>query len=659
MRDLVARYLSQGISRRGFVGGLTKAGLTATAAQSVLTAVASVSSGHAQGAGPQAGSAAAAPAPAPAAPVATAVAGVKPFQGTGGAAFAEQLIGCGVKYVFGNSASEDAQFYEALVDRPQLKYILTPHEGPGAAMAAGYIKASGEAAIVMQAAVVGMANAIGQMFNAFKEQTPLVVYSYRTDQSRRAGRDGFEEVANQEQMVQPITKYTWLARRPDMIPETVRRGFKAAWTPPYGPAYISWHSDYNDERVRTEIIAQELIDPRMRVRPNPDEIERAAKLLVEARMPLMVVGDEIYKAKAVGKAVKLAELLGMPVTQVRQLYANFPETHALWVGNVAGNSLNSLNYPKSTDVILNVGNKFQHSGPAPIVPRGPKFIDMRIDYASMGNVMVTEVPLVCDVGYGLDDLIAAIEQLLTPALRQKAAERALDVRKFGEWAKAARAQVVNNPDWNESPIIADRLTWEVAKFADPDAIIVHEAGSVALHSFDFDPNGGRELFFYYGAHLGSGVGTAAGVKLARPNQQVICLVGDGSFIFGPTALWNMARLELPVIVVVYNNHAYGGPHSRVIANVPGGRMVQTGQFVHDYLGSPDMNMAAIAKGFGVDGEVVESPGQLREALARARKATVEGKPYLIDAQVARKGVAWADKPWIPPIQVAALRQKKV
>jgi len=659
MRDLVARYLSQGISRRGFVGGLTKAGLTATAAQSVLTAVASVNSVHAQGAGPQAGSAPAVPAPAPAAPAATAVAGVKPFQGTGGAAFAEQLIGCGVKYVFGNSASEDAQFYEALVDRPQLKYILTPHEGPGAAMAAGYIKASGEAAIVMQAAVVGMANAIGQMFNAFKEQTPLVVYSYRTDQTRRAGRDGFEEVANQEQMVQPITKYTWLARRPDMIPETVRRGFKAAWTPPYGPAYISWHSDYNDERVRTEIIAQELIDPRMRVRPNPDEIERAAKLLVEARMPLMVVGDEIYKAKAVGKAVKLAELLGMPVTQVRQLYANFSETHALWVGNVAGNSLNSLNYPKSTDVILNVGNKFQHSGPAPIVPRGPKFIDMRIDYASMGNVMVTEVPLVCDVGYGLDDLIAAIEQLLTPALRQKAAERALDVRKFGEWAKAARAQVVNNPDWNESPIIADRLTWEVAKFADPDAIIVHEAGSVALHSFDFDPNGGRELFFYYGAHLGSGVGTAAGVKLARPNQQVICLVGDGSFIFGPTALWNMARLELPVIVVVYNNHAYGGPHSRVIANVPGGRMVQTGQFVHDYLGSPDMNMAAIAKGFGVDGEVVESPGQLREALARARKATVEGKPYLIDAQVARKGVAWADKPWIPPIQVAALRQKKV
>jgi thiamine pyrophosphate-dependent acetolactate synthase large subunit-like protein len=88
-------------------------------------------------------------------------------------------------------------------------------------------------------------------------------------------------------------------------------------------------------------------------------------------------------------------------------------------------------------------------------------------------------------------------------------------------------------------------------------------------------------------------------------------------------------------------------------------MVQTGQFVHDYLGSPDIDMASIAKGFGVDGEVVTSPAQLREALKRARTHTVEGKPYLLDVQVARKGVGWAEKPWIPPIQIAALREKKV
>src|SRR5205085_3678613 len=264
-----------------------------------------------------------------------------------------------------------------------------------------------------------------------------------------------------------------------------------------------------------------------------------------------------------------------------------------------------------------------------------KFIAVRIDHWGMGNVMLTGVPLVADVGYGLDDMIAAVEQLMTASIKQKAAERADEVKKFSTQAKLLRSQITSSPDWDSAPLIADRLTWEVAKFADPDAIIVHEAGSVAVHSFDFNPLGGRELFFYYGAHLGSGVGTSAGVKLARPNQQVICLVGDGSFTFGPTALWNMARLQLPVITVVYNNHAYAGPHSRVVNNVPSGRMVQTKQFVHDYLGNPDMDMASIAKGFGVDGEIVRSPAELREALARARRHTVDGKPYLLDVQVAR------------------------
>src|SRR5438105_9753537 len=357
------------------------------------------------------------------------------------------------------------------------------------------------------------------------------------------------------------------------------------------------------------------------------------------------------------QAVKLAELLGMPVTQMRQIYANFPETHPLWVGTPPAARLVSLDYPKNPDVIINVGNKLQHNSPNPMIARGAKFIDMRIDSLSMGNVIEVDVPLVADVAMGLNDLNAAVAQLMTADLKQRAASRADDVHKFHDKAKSLRDLVMKNPDWDRAPMLADRVTREIAQFADKDAIIVHEAGSVVLHGMEFDPNGGRELFFYYGAHLGSGVGTAAGVKLARPTRQVIRFVGDGSFVFGPTALWNMARLELPVITVVYNNHAYSGPHSRVVSDVPGGRMVQTGQFVCDYLGKPDMNMASIAKGFGVDAEVAHNPGELRAALERARRATQEGKPYLIDAQVARVGVGWKEQPWIPPISGAQMRTR--
>ena len=101
--------------------------------------------------------------------------------------------------------------------------------------------------------------------------------------------------------------------------------------------------------------------------------------------------------------------------------------HAYLAGGCVRDKLLGVD-PKDFDVVINVGNKFQHNGPGPIVPRGPKFIDMRIDHWSMGNVMLTEVPLVADVAYGLDDMIAAVEQLLTPSLKQKIAERAEEVK---------------------------------------------------------------------------------------------------------------------------------------------------------------------------------------------------------------------------------------
>jgi len=625
MRELVAQYLSAGLSRREFLSRLVAMGVTTASAELVLQATSNVAHGQEPDAGDL---------------------GYRLFEGTTGEALAEQLAASGVRYIFGNSASQDASFYEALVDRPNLKYILTPHEGPGGAMAAGYVKASGEPAFVMEAGVVGLTNAMGQMYNAWKEQTPLVFYSYARPGTVAMGRDAFEEVENQDDMVGPISKYRWVASRPDKIPDSVRRAFRAAWTPSYGPSYVSWYSNFDGQAIRTEIIDHEKVDPRMRVRPNPTEIERAADLLVGAERPLMIVGDELYRAKAIPLAVAFAETLGIPVVQARQIYTSFPQNHPLWAGDFTG--VGALLYPASPDVVINVGNKLQHGGATPMVPRSTRFIDMRIDAESIGRVLRTDVPLVADVAYGLTDLQAAVDDRMTAAKRAVAQTRIEAGRVYRERADFISAQVDQNPYWDDAPMLSDRVTYEVAAFADEDAIIVDDAGSIGrVHSFVFDPINGRERFHYYGAHLGSGVGTAAGVQLARPGRQVICLVGDGTFVFGPTALWNMARLELPVITVVYNNHAYGGPHNRVISQLPGGRMAQTGHFFHDYLGKPDMNMASIAQGFGVQAEVAETPGELRSALVRAGRASRDGRPYLIDAQVRRTGAGWVDDPWVP------------
>src|SRR5260370_2263799 len=198
----------------------------------------------------------------------------------------------------------------------------------------------------------------------------------------------------------------------------------------------------------------------------------------------------------------------MRVPQARKIPLIIHETQRLGRSSPQDARIASMDLPKNPDVVINVGNKLQHNSPAPIVGRGAKFIDMRIDSWSMGNVMATEVPLVADVAHGLDDLTATVQQLLSGSLKEKMAARAPEVRRFHDKAAALRALVAKNPDWDRNPMLADRVTAEVAQFADRDAIIVHEAGSVSLHGFDFNPDGGREVFFYYGAHLGSGVRTA-------------------------------------------------------------------------------------------------------------------------------------------------------
>ncbi len=283
------------------------------------------------------------------------------------------------------------------------------------------------------------------MFNAWKEQTPLVFYSYRTEDSLAAGRDGFEELPGQEQLTAPMTKLTWTARRAEQIPETIRRAFRVAWTPPYGPTYANWNSDFTEERFTAEIIRHDQVDPRMRVRPNPVEVQRAAKLLVEARRPLLIVGDEIYKAKAFDKVVQLAELLALPVTQARAGARELPAAASALGRRHSGRAR------RVAGVSDRDGPRHQHRQQAaaqlgaPIVSRKTPFIDMRNDAASIGNVMTTAAPLVADVAYGTEDLLAAVNDLLTPALKARIAERArggAGVQRAG--AAAARARVTQS-----------------------------------------------------------------------------------------------------------------------------------------------------------------------------------------------------------------------
>ncbi|MCZ6492310.1 MAG: thiamine pyrophosphate-binding protein [Acidobacteria bacterium] len=634
MREWVKQYLDRELPRRKFFQQLIAVGFTAASAESVLRSFAPS---------------------AEAADITGSSISRRTVEGTGGDLLAEQLIASGVEYVFGNSGSGDAGFYDALVDRPQLKYLLVPHEGPLAAMAAGYAKASGKTSYLCVAGMVGMANFMGQLYNAYKDETNMVFVAYKREHTEDAGRGVHEEIFDQDLVTAPFTKWRWIARTSKSIPEVVRRAFKLSSTPPFGPIYLGWNYDTLLRKgVSAEIISQEGYNIPMRIRASQKDVEQAARMLLEAESPVMIAGDDLFRARAIGKAVELAELLGVPVTGTRSVFANFPRDHDLYLGGYAPN----MRFPRKQDVVLNIGDRL-NIGPGgmrrrPMIPSSARFVDMRVAPRWMADTLPVDIPLVADMNEGLNDLIEAVRSEMSSVHRAKIEARRQEIAGFANGLREARkVSLPRSPQWDSSPIWPARLTAELEALMEPDAYVLGGGG------ITFNPISGKTKIGGVGAHLGTTVGAAAGVKLALPNKQVVCLVGDGNFLFGPHALWTMARADIPVIVVVYNNKSYNGTADRAIGlSGNGGRMGTTGHMVHYYLGDPDINFVHLASGFGVSGEKIVAPEQIAGAWNRAVEATRNGKPYLIEAEVLRRG-KWAENPWYPQISLASQRTRMV
>jgi thiamine pyrophosphate-dependent acetolactate synthase large subunit-like protein len=139
---------------------------------------------------------------------------------------------------------------------------------------------------------------------------------------------------------------------------------------------------------------------------------------------------------------------------------------------------------------------------------------------------------------------------------------------------------------------------------------------------------------------------------------VVAILGDGAFLFGgPQPLWSQARYNVPVTNIVLNNFSYNNERNR-IWTYDGGQQFKSGLDMTCYNGSPDVDFAKTSQAFGVDAETIKDPAQLKAALARAKRANVEGRPYLLDIHVQRDGVG-AGSTWYPPYNVAALRTRKV
>jgi thiamine pyrophosphate-dependent acetolactate synthase large subunit-like protein len=631
VKDLIKQYLDQGISRRSLMSGLSAVGLSTVAAKAMAQSLA-----------PFAKAAAAAPAPG---------AAMRDVTGNGGALFVQQLKAAGVKFIFFNPSTDDAPIFDALVDEPSIQLIKGVQEGAVTAMADGYARLSGQPGIVVVAGV-GLPNAMTQMVNTFKDRIPMLVTIASFGQDV-VGRDTPQDYDFQQDMLGPITKYHWTAETVRNIPETTRRVLKFATTPPCGPVFLAIPADELKAQATATVVDQSLSTVSMRVRPAKDDIEKAARMLIEAQSPLLSVGDEVTFCQGEKEVLALAELLGLPVAVAEGQGAwskPFPTRNPLYVGPM----LRTMRYPSGVDLHLNIGSEY-----AEIAMPGAKLISIRQDPVSLARVAPVDLAIVADTKLATQDLIDAVKSLVTDARLKSIADSRMDrardhARKREQMLQSIVAAAGNGPE-----IRGERLGAELEAGLAKDTIYVTDCDSGRVMQPLISFGGADKTFISTGPNiLGWGIAAAFGAKLARPDQPVVAVLGDGSALFGgPQPLWSHARYKAPVTTIVYNNRSYNNERNRIWA-YGGGTQFKEGRDMTCYNGSPDVDFAKVAQGFGVEGETVKEVSSIKDALARARRANEDGRPYLLDVIVEREGVGAASA-WYPPYSIAEQRTKKV
>lgn len=638
MRKIVTQFLGHGLTRRGFLKRMTALGFTAASAEAILEPLE---------ASERAGSSLDVP-------------GSITVEGTGADLVIAQARAAGSRFLFTNPGSLEAPFFDAFSDTPDLQLIMGLHEGIVTSMADGYHKATQKPAFVNVHVIAGTAQMAGQLYNSHRDGSALVVTAglgdneVWSDDAILSPRPGF----NQKDVNRQFTKFSWEARSAESLALMLRRAYKVATTEPGGPVYLALGREALAMKgIRGQILPAERFMLRGRTRADETSIQEAARMLVEARRPVLVAGDEVWKSGAQQALVTLSENLGIGVyTERWQAFANFPSHHPHHLGYFSARS----DHLQGADLIVAAGAR-DFGGRTPPsgadVPEDAAVVRIGLDTEAMGRTHPTDLALVGDVREALEDLSDAVSSLVTEQrLAELASSRSQNVKALSD-AMHAEEEAEAHANLGGSPLHPDELGATMGRLLDPNAIVVDENLTGRYRSIHFGHRDGERMWVHNSGHaLGWGLGAATGMKLGQPNRQVVCSIGDGALLYSASGFWTQARYEIPVLTVVWNNRNY--QIVRHAFHRYEGKMAKSGHYPGMYLGDPDVDFVKLAESQGVAGERVTRGGDLEAALKRGIEATRAGAPYLLDVEIARYGPG-ADSTWHQKFSLAAEREQKV
>ncbi len=536
-------------------------------------------------------------------------------------ALLEILRSEGVDRVFGNPGTTELPFIDALLDAPDLPYVLGLQEGSVVAMADGYARATGRPALVSLHVAAGVANGLIGMLNARRSRTPMVVVAGQQDR-RHLVQDPMLS-GDLVGIAAPASKSAVEVQHAYDLPVVLRRAFALAGQPPAGPVFVAVPMDLLEEEMSVEVPARSSVAPQGAA----GEVDRAVAVLAAAARPAIVAGDGVGRDGAVEPLVAVAERLGATVYhQPMNDGIDFPGNHPLYAGMLLPRNAAIHDALARHDVVFVVGTHAfmaHHYTPGPSVPGGAKVVQLDTDPAEVGRNFTVHVGLVGALAPTLEALAAELDGQVPEAAARLAAVADATAAERAETDAAARAR------YGQAPLDPLAAAHVIATALPGDAVMVEEAITVGtkLRTVLRQDRPGSYVHTV-GGGLGWGIGAAVGSAMGRPDRPVAAVLGDGCAMFGIQGLWSAARYQVPVAFLVMNNGEY-----RILKETldeSKSRSTAQGRYVGLDLQPPALDWVAAAHCFGIPALRVAGHADLREAVAGI--AALDG-PLLVEVPI--------------------------
>ena len=466
---------------------------------------------------------------------------------SGGEALARSLAGEGVEVVFGIPGIQIYGIVAALRDEPGIRMIAPRHEQATTYMADGYARASGKPGVALVVPGVGLYNAASGLTNAYSRSTPVLIIAGQIPRGAIGKNLGaVHEIANQPDIVRPVTKWQRQASRPREVPDAVFEAFRQMRTGRPRPVLVEMPPEAGVEREEVQLRSPARIS---RIVPSPDSLREVAEVIAKSRAPLIYAGGGVARSDAEQALVKLAEATNIPVITSSGGKGTIPDNHPLSYGSCFSprgeiQEMNQLfEVMQAADVVIGIGARFALGNPA---GEASTLVNINIDDAELTRHQANTIPL-----HG--DAKATIEALL-PHLTEAGAT---DRPSPAEAVTAARKLIayydirIQEPQYDVLEAMQEGVpddafvVWDVTQFG-----YYARTHWQVNHPKTYIDSG-------YSFNLGYAFPTALGAKVAQPGRPVVCITGDGGFMFNSSELSTAVQYGINVVTVVFRNDSYG------------------------------------------------------------------------------------------------------